>query len=150
MTWLWWTLTLARAQDSQSLDALLDSIPEIQSSPTEALPQESDTDPLRSGPSAEVTAYSQLVRDTLVAAWHPKTKLVLARPDALTRVLVQVDDSGRIVAATIVETSRDPSFDKGVFKAIQALGSVAAPPASAAGLAAKGIVVDFAADAKLR
>lgn len=133
----------AHAQDD-SLDDLLGSIPDIENpdagAPTEAEPVTDDV---------PFATYVDQVRGQVLAVWKPKSGSIKKDPSIETRLVLNISESGEIVALKPMVLSGDKKFDKRAVDAVNAAGILPAPAKNLRSLAAEGVVVIFSGRAWL-
>jgi len=126
------------ASADEGIDNLLNNIPTIENPDST---KESDTPP--PPPDMPFTAYVDLVRAQVLAAWSPKAGAIKKNPGLETRLVLQIDPSGQVLALKPMVLSGDKKFDASAVKAVNEAGALPAPAPNLVTVAAEGVVVIF-------
>lgn len=132
----------ARAEDTQTIDELLNSIPAIEAPGAEQ--------PKPVVPDLPFTPYVDQVRSEVLAAWKPSKGRAKKNPDLETRLVLIIAADGQITELKPMVLSGDAHWDADAIEAINEVGKVSAPAANLVSLAREGVVVIFSAKDWLR
>jgi TonB family protein len=137
------TSALAVDDGSGDLQKLLDNLPTIEQKPlpTEEKPKAEEAD-------MDLPAYLAIVRDAVIATWHPPKKLVDKHPSLNCQLLVKVHEDGTVGDVVMMQPSGNGKFDKSAGAAALATTSVMPPPISLRGTAEAGVTITFVAAMK--
>jgi len=137
------TSALAQDDSSGDLQKLLDNLPTIEQ---KALPAEEKPKPEEA--DIDLPAYLSIVREAIIANWHPSKKLVDKHPSLSCQLLVKVHEDGTLGDVVMMQPSGNGKFDKSAGAAALATTSVMPPPISLRGTAEAGVTITFVAAMK--
>jgi hypothetical protein len=80
-------------------------------------------------------------RGQILDAWHPRAGMIRQHSDYRARVVLNIDETGKVYEPVIVSTNASNDFHDSIQKAISS--AVLRPPPKGEG---RGIVIDFYAD----
>lgn len=136
--------------NGQSIDQLLNSIPEIASPKEEQLKKDAaEAARLKAAEDISFTDYAAMCTKAVMENWKPKKGSVKKDPKITARFSVKVEDDGSVGEIGAIALSGDKKFDQSAFNAIQATPKLPRPPPHLAASAESGIIIDFTGRAAL-